>query len=228
MCVLVVRSKLIKTSNLLMETGICRAVAGSSSSSPSSVASLQGKPVVPREQQLLLPLALTVIELSLLLPAPQHGVMRIGLQMIAHLMKTAQFIPAAACSAAAGATPAPAACADPDTPYTEAAVIEAQAGPVFLQLGPAALQYIRELPAEPSSTAASVQAILQGSNETGAADVEVVRGAFSIMTTAIITTGEVTQACVNFVDAARGMLSGTALPPRQNDHDRRHLRVAFY
>jgi hypothetical protein len=175
--------------------GRARAATGSSSSSsssPTSAASVRGKPVVPRERQLLLPLALTVIELLLLLPAPQHGVMRVGVHMLAHMVRTAQFTPAAAHDAAAGAAPAATACADSDIPYTEAAVFEALAGPVFLQLAPAVLQYLREVPAAPSSTAASVQAILQGSDFPGAADVEVVRGAFSIMVTSIISTGEVT------------------------------------
>jgi hypothetical protein len=195
MHVLMVRSEMMKNSNMLR-----RAAASSSSSSTSNVASLWGLSrcitVVPGEQQLLLPLVLAVIELLLLLPAPQHGVTHIGLQMIVHIMRTARFVPAAArnAAAAAGAAPAPpappaaAASPDLDVPYTEAAV-EALAGLVLLQVGPAVMAYMREVPAAPNCTAASMQAMLEGVNAGDVASVEVVRGAFSIMATLIITAG---------------------------------------
>jgi hypothetical protein len=185
MCVLAVRRDILKNSNLVR-----RPVAGnSSSSSMPSGAKLQCNAVVPREQQLLLPLVLTVLELSLLLPAPQQGVMRMGLQVMPYIMGSAEFKPAAPGNAAAGAAPA-APSAHSDRPYTPAALMEALASPVCLQLGPAVMQYLREVPAAPSSTAASMQATLQGSN---ARDYEAMRDAFAIMATVIISKGEVLE-----------------------------------
>jgi hypothetical protein len=199
MHVLKTRSNIItgRTSNVLSVENLLRtALAGSSSSSSSSSsscapdgASSAGMTVVPREQQLLLPLVLTVIELALLLPAPEEGVLHTALQMIVHIMRTAQFAPAAAHNEAAAAAPAPAA-ARANPPHTEAAVNEALAGAVFRQLGPAVMQYLREEPAAPGSSAASFQAVWQGRNARDVASVEVVRGAFSTMAEVIISTGE--------------------------------------
>jgi hypothetical protein len=127
---------------------------GSSSSSSSSsqvgvtAAGRVVRSAVPRELQLLLPLLLTVIEAMQLLPRHSHaqGIMPSGLLLAITIMKAAKLVP----------NPSPDAVFDMSATWTTAAVFaDSLAGPVLLQLGPAVMQYLREVEAAAAAAAAA-------------------------------------------------------------------------
>jgi hypothetical protein len=108
------------------------------------------KTVIPCEQQLLLPLALTVIELLLLLPAPSQGVLPMGLQLLWKLVGAAHSSSDQSCVrngyAFSGAHVAQA--------VPTAALVVGLAEPLLLQLAPAALWYINQVEAAAAAAAA--------------------------------------------------------------------------
>jgi hypothetical protein len=89
--------------------------------------------LLPREQELLLPLLLTLVEYMLLLPDRNQTVLPLVLQPMVVLCKQLKRNKSS-CSSAAAAGAAGAA---------ENALADALIGPVLLQVGPAVLQYLR-------------------------------------------------------------------------------------
>jgi hypothetical protein len=122
------------------------------------------KTVIPREQQLLLPLALTVIELLSLLPAPSQGVLPMGLQLLWKLLRAAHSSSDQSCVrnglAYAGVHVPQAA--------PTAALVVGLAAPLLLQLAPTALWYINE--AEAAAAAAAVSGTAGSSSSSSSTD----------------------------------------------------------
>jgi hypothetical protein len=122
-----------------------------------SISSVAGNPtaaagmtVVPREQRLLLPLVLTLVEYMLLLPAPIQSVVPPAMRLVVLLLSQSgegkMHVPTASRMNAAAAA-------------ADTALADPLVAPVLLQLGPAVLQYLREAAAPAAGPSALERAI---------------------------------------------------------------------
>jgi hypothetical protein len=178
-----------------------RAAAGASSSSSSysgsehnvsravqspplsAAAAAAGKTVIPCEQQLLLPLALTVIELLLLLPRPSQCLMPTGLQRVWHMLRSAHSASEQSCVHSGSANAA--------THALQAAhfdvLVNGLAAPLLLQLAPAALRYINQAEA---AAAAAAAAALGSSSRSSGTDLGDVKTCLGGLVSVVLAEGE--------------------------------------
>jgi hypothetical protein len=164
-----------------------------SSSSSSSIASSSfhaavGGTVVPREQQLLMPLLLTLVDYMQLMPGTGQGVVPLAMQLFSQAGKQAGL---KAPVILPGGTAAAAAAASTIGAVSEAALIDGLTAPVLLQLGPVALQYLRDAAAAGANPQASALEALMGGSAAAAGPQEafVVTGCLAVTVMEILATG---------------------------------------
>jgi hypothetical protein len=151
------------------------------SSAFSSTRASAGDTAVPRQEQLLLPLLLTMMEYTQLMPEPRHGVIPSGVQLLTHIftqqgpnspLQLLDGTEASSSSAAAAEEGEEEAAATVATvaAASVAALADGLTAPLLLQLGPLALQYLRDAAAAATPGAAALEAALTRGSAAAAAD----------------------------------------------------------
>jgi hypothetical protein len=175
--------------------------SGSSSLSyaSSSIHTAASETVIPREQQLLLPLLLTLIEYMQLMPEPQQGVVAPAMQLILAFLKQSGLksppqLPG--CTEGSSSTAA-AAAASTAAPVMNAALADGLTAPVLLQLGPVALQYLRNAAAGATPEAVVHEAIMMGGSvaDGGSPDGYIVIGNLAFLVMEILAAGTIETDC---------------------------------
>jgi hypothetical protein len=156
--------------------------SSSSSSSGGSSAALLGSliagfpsTVLPREQELLLPLLLTLVEHTTLFPAPNQGVLPVALSLVAEIMSQSSLD-------SLQVVPSDASMGSLDANEVAAALPDGLTAAVLLQLGPVVLQYLRDAAAATTGVPAVMEALLGSKAAGDAEDASIAAGLFATIT----------------------------------------------